>query len=319
VVIVFVATAAHRYTTRCLGNGTFGAAAPVSTTLSYEELLVADEVPAATYVFTDLERLQPWELRLAAHLYRTLRLSGQRCLNDPGRAMQRFELLRTLHERGFNPFDVYRADERPRPRRFPVFVRYEADHGQPLSDLLPHQAALEACFDWLRRAGTPLRGLLVVEYAAEPIAPGAFRKFGSFRIGDAMHCDHAVIENQWLVKYGTIGLATEAMVQVRHNAYAEAVRPAFEIAGIEWGRADHATVGGREVVYEINTNPDIGAHRAQRYPMRTDAMRFVRERMARLLHAIDSPPGEPIALRTTARVRKYRSELARVVGGWPRP
>ena len=38
----------------------------------------------------------------------------------------------------------------------------------------------------------------------------------------------------------------------------DAVIEAFKLAGIEYGRADHVSVGGREVIYEINTNPDIG-------------------------------------------------------------
>jgi hypothetical protein len=33
------------------------------------------------------------------------------------------------------------------------------------------------------------------------------------------------------------------------------LRPAFDTAGLEYGRADHGTVAGREVIYEINSNP----------------------------------------------------------------
>ena len=50
--------------------------------------------------------------------------------------MSRVELLRSLNAAGINPFDVMRADEQPRPRTFPVFLRFEMDHNNLLSDLL---------------------------------------------------------------------------------------------------------------------------------------------------------------------------------------
>jgi len=51
-------------------------------------------LPVAIYIVTDFERLYPWKQKCAANLYRTLQAMGQRCLNDPARAMTRFELLR---------------------------------------------------------------------------------------------------------------------------------------------------------------------------------------------------------------------------------
>ena len=50
--------------------------------------------------------------------------------------MSRVELLRSLNAAGINPFDVMRADESPRPTRFPVFLRFEMDHNNLLSGLL---------------------------------------------------------------------------------------------------------------------------------------------------------------------------------------
>ncbi|MGE0725873.1 MAG: hypothetical protein AB7O45_15970, partial [Alphaproteobacteria bacterium] len=248
--IVFLTTATHRYTVKLLVEDELGAPVPRCRAVSYDTLFRARRAPRATYVFTDLDRLRPWELRVAAVFYRTLRQEGQRVLNDPAGAMQRLELLRTLHDRGINPFTAYPADALPRPARFPVFLRDEDSHLIAWDELLPDQAALDARLAALRASGMPLRGLLVIEWAAEPIAPGIWRKYGTFRIGDAILVDSAVIEDRWLVKYGTIGLSTEAMQReedavVRGNLLAEAVRPAFALSGIEWGRADHATVGGR--------------------------------------------------------------------------
>ena len=46
---------------------------------------------------------------------------------------------------------------------------------------------------------------------------------------------------------------------VKENWSADVLRRVFEIAGIEYGRADWGIVGGKLQVYEINTNPQISA------------------------------------------------------------
>ena len=46
---------------------------------------------------------------------------GLRCLNNPAQVMCRVELLKTLNARGFNPFNVTRADEHPTPHDFRSF------------------------------------------------------------------------------------------------------------------------------------------------------------------------------------------------------
>ena len=104
---------------------------------------LAEARASSHLIFADIERLAPWELTLAAELFRVLSEAGLRCLNNPARAMSRVELLRSLKAAGFNPFDVTRADEQPRPARFPVFLRFEMDHNHILSDLLYSQLELD--------------------------------------------------------------------------------------------------------------------------------------------------------------------------------
>src|SRR5512139_626419 len=108
--IVYVTTRGHGLTMRSLSRGTFGFPAPQLCIDSYERLLGARRVPRAAYIFADLERLAPHELRYAAELFRVLREAGLPCLNDPARVMSRVELLRSLKAAGINPFDVLRAD-----------------------------------------------------------------------------------------------------------------------------------------------------------------------------------------------------------------
>jgi hypothetical protein len=64
------------------------------------------------------------------------------------------------------------------------------------------------------------------------------------------------------VKYGKPGIATPELYEEEYdfiatNPFAEALRPVFDIAGVDYGRVDFGLVAGRPQIYEINTNPDI--------------------------------------------------------------
>jgi hypothetical protein len=318
--LLFITTHGHFDTVKSLVHRAFGAEIPACAVTTYDKLFKANETRHATHIFADIERLYGWESAVAADAYRAIRRAGLPCLNDPARVKSRYELLRTLHSAGVNPFTAYRAEDQPQPQRFPVFVRYEADHGMPVSDLLFDQAALDAGLVSLRERGTPLRGLIVTEFAAEPIAPGIWRKFGTFRVGEAVLVDHSVAEDRWLVKYGKKGLASEMMFEeerdaVVSNCFAEGLRPAFELAGVEWGRADHACFKGAEVVYEINTNPAIDPITPQRSPVRDETLRFARERMARQLWCIDHGDGTSVPFQASELLMAYRRRNFRP--GWP--
>jgi len=309
--IVFVTSRGHEYTVASLVGGKFGFPTPVVEVVSYERLLRTGRVRRATYVFTDIERLSPWELRAAADLFRALSDAGLRCLNDPARVKSRVELLRALHRAGINPFDVYRADEQPRPERFPVFLRFETDHGWPLSELLEDQKSLDAALDALRRAGTSLRGVIVVEHCPGLYAQGLWHKWGTFRVGSAISVDHISVDDKWLVKYGDWDKLTDEVVVDEHDAvasnrFAAELQKAFDIAGIDFGRADHAMVGGRTVIYEINTNPNIGRYVPDPKPLRLQTQTIGRERLARALEAIDTKGGGNVAVTPTPLLRKWR-------------
>lgn len=312
--LLFITTRGHSHNLKPLLQRTLGAHTPPCDVKTYDELFRTGTTRHAVHIFTDIERLYGWELPLAAELYRAIRHVGLPCLNDPARVMARYQLLRSLHAAGMNPFTVYRAEDHPRPKRFPVFIRAEADHLMPITDLLPDQAALEAALRSGCDDGVPLRGLIVVEFAAEPIAPGAWRKFGTFRVGDAVSVDHAVVDDCWTVKYGKRGLSTDQMFEeeraaVISNSFADELRPAFELAAIEWGRADHATFEGREIVYEINTNPSIEPLEPQRSPIRDEALRFARERMAQHLWQMDFGNGAAISFDLGKRLQLYRNRI----------
>src|SRR5262249_39761423 len=130
--IVFVTAYGHDYCVAGLKRWPFEADwLPVVGSTPYDRLFRADRLPRATYIFVDIDRLYPWERHLPAERFRDMTAAGLKCLNDPARVLNRYPLLRALAREGINPFDVYRADDAPRPSRFPVFVRRESDHGQP--------------------------------------------------------------------------------------------------------------------------------------------------------------------------------------------
>src|SRR5262245_29531246 len=310
--IVFITTRGHEYTFKSLQQSIYGFPVPKVRTSDYHRLFRAKRVPRATYVFADLERLSAWELSVAAELHRVLTAAGLRCLNDPARAMARFELLRALHDSGLNPFNIYRADERPRPARFPVFVRFEAEHGRPLTDLLADQKTLEVWLDILQSNCIPLRGMVVVEYCSEPYRPGLWHKWSTFRVADRMSVDHLAIDESWNVKHGMWDkLVNESLEDEHHavasNRFAADLEQAFDIAKIEFGRADHAWIAGRSIVYEINTNPYIGRYVLDLKPLRHRTQEIARCRLAEALESIDCKERGSVTLGLSLALIRWRT------------
>lgn len=230
--------------------------------VSYDEVLKTRKPYRATYVFTDVDRLPAWRARQAALLYRRLAADGIRVLNDPARLASRFGLLRSLNRSGINMFDAYRVDELAEPRRWPVFLRVEGDHKAPVSALLHSPDELEQALEDCLASGHPRSALLIIEYAAEPVRDGLFRKLSVFRVGERLigyTCTH---DDNWLVKYGKTGIAPPELYEeeygfVAQPPFADLMRRVFDLAGIDYGRVDFGLVAGKPQIYEINTNPHI--------------------------------------------------------------
>lgn len=292
--IVFVHTTEHSYTHKAVVDAEKPARVEVVT---YETLLKAKTVPRATFVFTDLDRLSLWELRLAGLTFRNMRAQGLRVLNDPARVLSRWGLLRALNLAGINGFDAYRVEESVRPKRWPVFLRAEGAHLGPMSDLLHDWSQVVAEIERAVVRGAPLTGLLIVEYAAEPVLPGVFRKFASFRMGPAGFAHVCVHDDHWVAKSGKLGVATPALYEeeqqvVRENPYGSQLARAFDIAGVDYGRADFGLVRGKVQIYEINTNPDMGFEHEHPSPIREETHRIFARNYIASLAAIDTPDSD---------------------------
>lgn len=231
---------------------------------TYAWLYRTRRLPAATYVFVGIDRLDAAERRLAGQFYRHINAAGAgfRAFNDPAQALGRFRLLRALHEAGINRFNAFLAADGDRPSRFPVFVRRNTMSTPPLTGLIPDRAALDTELDRLITAGEPPEDLLIIEYCAEQWRPGLFRRLAMLRLDDRLVPRAVLVNDSWMVKRpNDIALSAEEnawdRAQILDNPYAETLRRAFDLAHIDYGRADFSLVDGQPQIYEINFNPDL--------------------------------------------------------------
>lgn len=306
--IILLGTSSHLYTHRFPA----GLDEYDLRTLSYERAFRKGRLPAATYIFSDLDRLGYWELELAAHLYAELRDKSQNVLNDPARFLQRFAMLRQLKDRGINSFDVWRVEDGVAPTCFPVFLRTQSGHRGPLTDLLYDTDAVRAETERLIVSGIPTRELMIVEYRAEPI-DGVFRKLSIYRIGNAMVPAPSAHDPHWAAKIGKMGAASQELYDEEYEIIATtrfgpALLPVFQLAAVDYGRADFSLVGGKPEIYEINTNPMVkGPSPSHPVPIRLDSERLVERRHAEAMQAIDTPVGgKPIRLDDPVLLKQRR-------------
>jgi hypothetical protein len=315
-VIIFVVTPEHPYTWQAAVQESPGLKLRIAT---YDQLFRMTKAPRATYVFSDLDRLPMWRVRHAARVYRQLRDGGVRVLNDPARLPSRYGLLRKLYRHGINHFDTYRVEEGIVPARWPVFLRAEGEHEAPLTDLMHSWDEAQHAIESAVAAGAPVSSLLLIEYAAEPVRPGLFRKLSVFRIGDAYFGATCVHDDKWLVKYGTVGIAPAELYEdelriVRDNPFGAALKPAFELAAIEYGRADFGLVGGKVQIYEINSNPHIAFPTEHPSVSRLESIRILKQNFYEALAKIDTPA---YTMRRHGRLTGDRGRHV-VMAGYPR-
>lgn len=278
--------------------------------VSYDQLLKRRAPHKATHIFTDLDRLPAWRVHQAAMLYRDLGRAGIRALNDPSRFLGRFGLLRALFRSGSNDFNAYRLDEFEAPARWPVFLRVEGNHSEPVSGLLENEEELGDAIERAIEEGAPRSALLIIEFAAEPVAPRLFRRLSIFRVGDRLIGSTCAHDDNWLVKYGKAGIATDELYDeeysiVANNPFAALVGPAFNLAGLEYGRADFGLVGGRPQIYEINSNPQMNLKPSVgATERRKESMALFRDQYIDAMNAIDDWPRPAWRKKSSRLVRK---------------
>jgi hypothetical protein len=313
--IHFLLTRGHSYT---LNKVKRSRQSPPISLMNYDRLIRARWLRRGTYIFTDLDRLSHWDLELAADLYLQMKNAGLPVWNNPARFKNRYSLLRALRTAGLNDFDAYRVHEINSIKRFPVFLRKIQGHRAPLSALLETREETEKAIDAAVSAGTPEENLVLIEFAAEPVRAGLYRRLAAFRIGNAIVPHLSVHDTVWLVKYGRTFDAIEDLYREEHamleqNPFAGHLRKVFDVAGIEYGRADFSFFQGRLQVFEINTNPYVAPAEPHPSATRVASMNLAWEKYMQALRAIDSHGGWPVRLADgqLQRWRPWKNLLAR--------
>ncbi|HEX4266227.1 MAG TPA: hypothetical protein VH597_17960 [Verrucomicrobiae bacterium] len=313
--IRFLQSRGHGYTVKSVRQARD---APAIDVINYDAFIRARSLRRATYLFTDLDRLGFWDLEHVSHLYLQMKNAGLRVLNNPAVVRSRYPLLRALRAAGLNDFNVYRVDELETIEHYPVFVRKVHGHREPLSDLLQTKAELLKVLDAAIAGGTPRENLLIVEFAAEPLRPGLFRKLSAFRMGNAIIPHISVHDTVWLVKYGRRFDDMEDVYQeeyalLQNNPYAGHLKKVFDIAGIEYGRVDFGLYRGRIQVYEINTNPYVTPQNEHPSAARTASLKLSWENYLAGLRAIDSDGGGSVRIGngTLQKHRPWKNLLVR--------
>ena len=240
--------------------------------VDYDAFFGLETLPGGAAILTDFDRLSSAQLTRAAAYHALLSRADSpvRVLNDPARSLQRFELLRRLHENGTNEFNVYRLDESHAGCRFPVFIRRERSHLPVLTGLLANAGELARairairCRNALRffsRSKLDLADLMVVEFLNAPGPDRRYRKYGVYKVGDVLYAQHCFIRDGWHVKGPAVSLndadRREHREFIAANPHAEQLAGIFDLARIDYGRVDYTVLNGRVQVFEINTNPTV--------------------------------------------------------------
>lgn len=295
--IIFVVTFAHAYTLkRYLDSWGIGLRSRVKI-LYYEDIFRCRSLPRGTYIFTDLERLSPEQMRhsviLSSHLIR----QGVFVLNRPEAALLRYDLLQLLYRNGVNTFRAFRLPEIDSSLRFPVFLRREQEHDGPISAPLHSEQELSTALRSTVISGATPDTLLVVEYCDTAGEDGLYRKYSAFLIGDRFLPRHLLFSRDWVTKYPDLADERKAEEEERYlfnspHPHEEQIRVIFRSACINYGRIDYACRGSRILVWEINTNPTIATPLNHTDPSR---VRLLEEVAARLRAAFEELADDPVS------------------------
>jgi len=260
--------------------------------LSYRALFAAKQLPVATYIMTDHDRLTAAERERAWGVCQALEAGSPsvRILNHPARVLLRLEMLRALYRDGINSFQAYPLIGAERPAEFPVFLRSEGEHGGERSELIENAEDLAAEIPKYLRLRRYKRGYgsVIVGFVNSRDVQGRALKYSAFRVGDHIIPRHRFLGRTWFVRgpdYLDDDTAGAELAWLNAFAETDQVRRIFDIAGIDYGRLDFAIIDGRVQAFEINTNPQtIGARQD---PLRQRADDFFGPRFTRALAELD--------------------------------
>ncbi len=231
--------------------------------IPYEKIFTRRFLLPGTYIFADIERLNPADAELAAIIWDALRSRwGEEIiiLNHPTRSMRRFELLRNLYETGINFHNVYMLTNGEMPERYPVFLRNSNDHGGATSSLLYSLKELKDIIARMDDQGKSREDKLIVEFCNTSDADGLFKKKSSFFINGRIIHRHIFCGKNWQLKKPEIinlPMIKDELAFIESHEHEMALKEIFNLARIDYGRIDYGIKDGKVQVWEINTNPGV--------------------------------------------------------------
>jgi len=321
IMLYYLVTRDHRYTIKNYLKHWGSHLVPHIKVLVYEELNQLRSLPLGTYIFSDIERLTPEQVEMVTRVWEKLARGGNsvRLLNHPTRSMRRYQLLRTLYERGINQFNVYRLTELAQPKRFPVFLRTENDHGGNQTPLLKSLDELDDAIAMFKQQGKSLEDKIITEFCDTSDRSGVFRKYSAFLIGERIIPRSIYFSQQWMLKSPTNDLTSEQtrweeQQYIETNPHEAQLREIFQLANIQYGRIDYSLLNGVPQVWEINTNPGaLRIHPTERLEQvaGVSISEFFSAQFELAFRAIDCQPQTNPALAkwTTSKIPLIRQNL----------
>jgi hypothetical protein len=250
----------------------------------------------ASFIFTNLAYMKHWtaEARSAiCNLHdRLVETHGTgRVLNDPARTLQRYDMLRLLHARGINAFNVYRAADPDIRPRYPVFLRHEFDRIFRQPALAYDAAQYEALVRGTRWLVRSLAEFVTVEYCDTADTGGLHRKYGAFVVGDRIVPRHIFFSRDWHIRFADLIDPEKVDEEERYitgNPHANALLECARLAGVAYGRIDYGLLDGRPQIWEINLNAGLTTSSQAVLPQRRKVLLGFVEQFAGALEAVDS-------------------------------
>lgn len=214
----------------------------------YEAL--SGSMPAGNYLFSDLERIskQPKRFKQVIEFANCVRQSGYKVINDPARALMRYDLQKALK----NEFKTYRKDEDLTQVTYPAFVRLEHGH-KAVSELIDNEADL---LKVVHQVDAPL----ICEFLDTADQNGLYHKYSAFFINGKVIPRHKIFSHHWIVKepdHQDDNTLSQEETYCQSNPHEQEVKQIFEQAHIDYGRIDYTEFQGELKVWEINTNPNL--------------------------------------------------------------
>lgn len=232
--------------------------------LFYDDLPGRMFLPAATYVFSGLERLGVAGRALAAEVWRQLGDNGCSLrVNDPRRVPRRGELLAQLCDSGQNHFRVFSAGADLSPLRYPALLQSVGDGTRGFYEVVENATTLRYAIWKALLLGYSKRELLVVERGHTGDPHGVFRRYTADVVGERVFARD--LRHSFDPDFGGVAADEPCFRRERDdflasNPHREALLKIFREACIEFGSVDYSLDGDQIQVWEMRCNlrsPDM--------------------------------------------------------------